>query len=147
LAAAEKAHLTEIIDRRLHRDPHHLALAMRLLDLGMRHLDEVGILQHGGEGIDQVGIGHFLCGIVEARMRIELGIEVVMAQPLELVEVFVVIDRGQEAADLAELLPFRRAGERSMLDQRVEQVRLAHRDELVPLVGRAARIIRRHCTG
>jgi hypothetical protein len=77
---------------------------------------------------------------------VELGVEVevVVAQPLELVEIFVVVDRRQETADLAELLALLLAAERPMLDQRIEQVGFADGDELIA-VGRAARLGGRHC--
>jgi len=41
------------------------------------------------------------------------------------------IDRRQNLADAAELLPLGYAGKRSMLNQRVEQVSLANGNELV----------------
>jgi hypothetical protein len=86
-----------------------------LRDLGVRHLDELRALEHGGEGIDQVRIGFLERGGVEARVRVDLGVEVeiVVAQPLELAEIFVMIDRRERTTDLAEFLPLCRAGERS----------------------------------
>jgi hypothetical protein len=82
-------------------------------------------------------------------MRLDLGIEieVVVAQPLEPLEIFVMINRCQQAADLAEVgaLPF--AAERSALDQGVDELGLADRDEPLVLGRRAgaARAVRRHC--
>ena len=78
------------------------ALAVRALDLLMRHLDEVGALEHGVSELDQLRIGAIDASRVEARVRIELRIEIVIGVPqfLEPVEIFVVIDRRQHPADL-----------------------------------------------
>ena len=93
-------------------------------------------------------VGTLERGVVEAPVRVELGIEIVVivAQPLEPGEIFVVIDRGEQAADLPELLALVLAREMAVLDQRVENVGLADRDELVPVRGRAVvvAVIRRH---
>jgi len=152
VAAPEEAHLAEVVERGGHLDPHGLALAMRLLDLGVRQLDEVRALEHRGEALDQIGVSLLDDRPVEVRVRVELGIEieVVVAQPLELVEIFVVIDRRQEAADVPELLALLLAAERAVLDQRIEDVGLADRDELVALavavlVGTWCRLGCRHC--
>ncbi len=133
VAAAEEADLAEIVDRRLDLHAHHLALAVRLLDLGKGHFDEVGALEHGGERFDQIGVMALERGVVDARRRCELGIEVEIGvtQLLELVEILVVIDRRQQPADLAELAALLLAAEGAMLDQRVENVGLADGDELV----------------
>ena len=114
-------------------------------------------LEHGGEGFHQPRIGVRDRRGIEARTRIELGIEVVIVvtQPLELVEILVVIDRRQKPADLAELLALPLAAERPVLDQRCEQIGLADGDELVAVVvgapvlvlllGGAASLGCRHC--
>jgi hypothetical protein len=69
-------------------------------------------------------------------MRLELGIEVevVVAQPFELREILIVIDCGEQAADLAESVALR-LGEAAVVDQGVENVGLANRDEMIPIVG------------
>ena len=68
--------------------------------------------------------------MVEARMRLELGIEVeiIVAQPFQLAEIFIVIDGGEEPADLAKSR-VRLVGQLAVVDQGVENVGLADRDE------------------
>ena len=57
LAAAEEAHVAEIFERRPVSTVHRDALAVRALDLLVRHLDEIGALEHGGQRLDQLRIG------------------------------------------------------------------------------------------
>ena len=57
LAAAEEAHVAEILERRPDLDLHFDALAMRALDLLVRHFDEIGALEHGGEQLEELRIG------------------------------------------------------------------------------------------
>ena len=75
-------------------------------------------------------------------MRVALGleIEVIVAQPLELTERLIMIDRRQNPADLAKLLALGVA-KRAMLDQRVEQLGFANGYELV-----ARAVALAHCT-
>ena len=70
-------------------------------------------------------------------MRLELGIEVeiIVAQPFQLAEIFIVIDGGEEPADLAEAVALRLVGQLAVVDQGVEKVGLADRDEMIPIVG------------
>jgi len=137
VAAPEEPHLAEIIERRHDLDPHGGSPAMRLLDLRVRELDEARVREHGRERGHEVRIGIFERGTVEARMRLELGIEVeiVVAQPLECTEIFVVIDGGDEPADLTEAVALRVVGEMAVVDQGVEDVGLADRDEMFPIAG------------
>jgi hypothetical protein len=84
-------------------------------------------------------------------MWLELGIEVevVVAQPFELGEIFVVVDGGEPAADLAEAVALRVIGELAVVEQGVQHVGLADRDELIPIVGsvRVRAIGRARCHG
>jgi hypothetical protein len=66
------------------------------------------------------------------------GIEVVIvpAQHFEALEIFVMIDRAQHAAHLAKLRLERVVPELAILDQRIQNVALADRDELIPPFGR-----------
>ena len=72
-------------------------------------------------------------------MRIDLGIEivVVVAQPFQRFEIFVMVDRSQHPAELAEFFPIVVVGKSALLRQSREDVALADRDELV--VGAVAR--------
>jgi len=139
VAAPEEPHLAVIVERRLDLDPHGGSPAMRFLDLGVRHLDEIGVRQHGGERSQQVRVGSLERVMVEAGMRLDLGIEVevVVAQPFELREIFIVIDGGEQAADLAEAVALRLV-EAAVVDQGLENVGLANRDEMTPIVGRVS---------
>ena len=123
------------------------SLAVRALDLLVRHLDEVGALEHGGEQLDQLRIGAVDRIGAEPRVRGQLRIEIVVGVPqlLEAVEIFVVIDRRQHLADLPELLALAVVRELAMLDQRVEDVGLADRDEVASLVGGRGRAAVRRC--
>ena len=122
-------------------------LAMGALDLLVRNLDEVRAVQDLSERVDQIPIGAFDCGVVEAALAVGVGteIEVVVAQPLELIEILIVIDRAEQAAKLAELFPLRLAAERAIRDDRVEDVDLAGGNEMVPLTGAACRLVHHAC--
>ena len=106
---------------------------MGLRDLGMRQFDEIRIPGHAFQRGDQVRIGALVGAAVELRMRGDLGIEVevVLAQPLELREIFVMEDRREHASDLAELVMHGLAGGFVLRGQRVQNVGLAHRYEMV----------------
>lgn len=110
---------------------------MSAVDFGVRHLDEVRALEHQSEGVEEIGIGTLERVVVEARVRLDLRIEieVIGAQPLQPVEIFVVVDRAEQPAKLAELVVVV-AGERTVLDQRGEDVDLADRNELIAVGGR-----------
>ena len=104
---------------------------MGAADLRVRQLDEVGVREHARERMHEIRVGALERGVVEARMRVKLGIEVevVVAQPFELREIFIVIDGGEQAAELAELVALRFVGEAAVVDQGVDNVGLADRDE------------------
>ena len=74
-------------------------------DLRVRQLDEVGVLEHLVEGLHEVAVAALARRAVERGMRLDLGAEIVIvvAQPLERLEIFVVIDRRQHVAEPAEL--------------------------------------------
>jgi hypothetical protein len=119
LAAAEEAYVAEILDWCSDLDLDLDALAVRALDLLVRHLDEIGALEHGGELLDQLRIGAIDGLGAEPRVRRELRIEIVIRVPqhLEPVEIFVVIDCGQHLAYLPEPVALAVIRERAMLDQ------------------------------
>ena len=139
MAAPEEPDLPVVVKRRPDVDANDAVLAMGALDLLVRDFDEVRAVQHLGQRVDQIRIGAFDRGAVEARMAVGVGaeIEVVVAQPLELIEILIVIDRAEQAAELAEFLALRLAGERAVRDDGVEDVDLAGGNEMVPLVGAA----------
>ena len=139
VAAPEEPDLAVVFKRSLDVDANDAVLAMGALDLLVRDFDEVRAVQHLGERVDQIAIGALDRGAVEARMAVEVGaeIEVVVAQPFELIEILVVIDRAEQAAELAELFPLRLAGERAMRDDGVQDVDLAGGNEMIPLAGAA----------
>jgi hypothetical protein len=93
-------------------------------------------MQHLGQRVDQVVIGAFDRCVIEARVAIGLRveIEVVVAQPFELVEIFLVIDRPEQTAELAELISFRLACERAQRDYGVQHIDLADGNEMIPFV-------------
>ena len=70
------------------------------------------------------------------RMRRDLGVEivVVVAQPLERREIFVVIDRGQHFAEPPEFLAAGRIAERMLLRQRQQKIRPAEREIAIACV-------------
>jgi hypothetical protein len=122
-------------------------LAMGALDLLMRDFDEIRAVQDLRERIDQIFIGAFDRGAVEARMAVGVGteIEVVVAQPLELIEILIVIDRAKQLAELAELLPLRLVFEYAMRDDGIEDVDLAGGNEMVPLASVPIPKFAHHC--
>ena len=116
---------------------------MGAFDLLVRDFNEVGAVQDFGERVDQIAVGAFDGGAIEARLAVSVGaeIEVVVAQSLELIEILIVIDRAKQFAELAELLPFWFAAERAIRDDRIEDIDLAGGNEMVPLVGAARRLV------
>jgi hypothetical protein len=143
----EEPHIAKIIECRRHLQPHGPALLMRRVDLGMGQFHEIRIFEPGLEGIDEIAVGVRKRGSIQARMRIELGIEIeiLVAQPFQLLEIFVMIDGGERSADLPELFALDLARQRSMLDQRVQQIGFANRDELLARLGGITRCSNRHC--
>src|SRR5207244_9985553 len=87
----------------------------------------------------QLAIGVLERCSVEACPRVVPGIEVVIvaAQRFEAFEIFIVEDGAEHAADLPELALGGLVGELAVLDQRICNVALADRDELVPSAGSA----------
>ncbi len=149
VAAPEEPHFAIVVERGPDLDPAHDVLAMHLFDVRMGHLDEVCALEHRRERLHELPISALERGQIEAGMRVELGIEVEIgvAQMFEPVEIFIVIDRPEQAADPAEFFALLLARELPMLDQRVEDIDLADRNEMAAVVlgaAVAARIDRRH---
>src|SRR3954451_19361334 len=126
MAAPEESDLPVVFQRGLDVDANDAVLAMGALDLLLRDFDEVRAVQDFGEGVDQIAIGAFESGAVEACLAVgfRAEIEVVVAQPLELIEILIVIDRAEQAAELAELL-LGLARERAIRNDRIEDVDLA----------------------
>src|SRR5260370_13774905 len=91
------------------------------------------VLEHAYNRRDEIGISCLERGMIEARVRVELGIEIeiVVPQPLERIEIVVVIDSGKACADLPEFLPLCFARKRSMPDKRIQQIILADGNELL----------------
>ena len=86
--------------------------------------------------------------MIEARVRVELGveIEIVVPQTLERIEIVVVIDGCKASADLPEFLSLCFARKRSMPDKRSQQIVLADGNELLAPHRCAGRVSRRvHC--
>src|SRR5437763_280119 len=126
MTAPEEPDLSVVFKRSLYVDANDAVLAMGALNLLVRHFDEVRAMQDLGERVDQIAIGAFDRRAVEARMAVGVRaeIEVVVAQPLELIEILIVIDRAEQAAELAELLPLWFAAERAIRDDGIENVDL-----------------------
>src|SRR4051812_28998922 len=131
MTAPEKPDLPVVFKRSLDVDA---VLAMGALDLLLRDFDEICAMQDLGECVDQIAIGALDGGAVEARKAVGVGVEVevVVAQPLELIEILIVIDRAEQAAELAELFPLGLARERAIRNDRIEDVDLAGGNEMVP---------------
>ena len=89
VAAPEEPDLSVVFKWSPDVDANDAMLAMGALDLLVRHFDEVRAMQDLGERVDQIAIGAFDRGAVEARMAVGVRaeIEVVVAQPLELIEI------------------------------------------------------------
>src|SRR5436309_3475357 len=119
MTAPEEPDLSVVLKRSPDVDANDAMLAMGALDLFVRDFDEVRTVQDLGERVDQIAIGAFDGGAVEARLAVGVGaeIEVVVAQPLELIEILIVIDRAEQAAELAKLFPLRLAAELAMRDE------------------------------
>jgi len=81
---------------------------MRLLDIGMRHCHEIGILEHRGEGLDEIGIGARERGGIEAGVRVKLGIEieVVLPQAIEQIEILITIEFSENRSFLEKTASF-----------------------------------------
>ena len=140
VAAPEEQHLAVVVARRLHVDLHQGVLAMGAVDLVVRYLDEIGVVQHAAQRGDQLVIGAIEGGGVEPGMRgVELGaeVEVVVAELLEPVEILVVIDRAEQLAELAKFLAVGFAAETAVGDHGVENVDLAGGNEMIPLAAAA----------
>jgi hypothetical protein len=54
MAAAEEPHLAELLDRGPQRHSHKHVLTVASFDFLMRHFDEIGALEHGREGFNQL---------------------------------------------------------------------------------------------
>lgn len=134
VTAAEEADIAVVVHRRLDVDADDGVLAMGKCDLLMRDFDEVRAMQHPQERADHVLIGAFDHGGIEAHMTVELGIEIeiVVAQPFELVVIFVVKDRSEQSAELAKIFALLLAAQRSLLDQGVQDIALSDRNEMIP---------------
>ena len=141
LAAAEEPHLAEILERRLDSTRTSTSSRCARFDLLVRHLDEIGALEHGGKRFGELRIGAFhRIGLnAHARDQLRIEIEIGVPQLFQAVEIFVVIDRRQQLADLPETLALGVVGKAATLDQRVEDVGFADRDEVASLVAGAAR--------
>src|SRR5437762_9905883 len=75
------------------------------------------------------------------RLMLELRVEIVIvvAQRLELLEIGIVIDAAEQPAELAELFALAALLEGAVFAQRLDDVGLAHRDELIARVGAGRR--------
>ncbi len=130
--AAEHADIAIILDRRLDLHPYPGALAKGFRDLLMRDLDEVGVGQHADEFVAQLAVGRAqILGRAEL-VRIDLGIEVEigLAQPIELFEIFVVQDGAEHAGELPEsrLVGFVKT---ALCNEPVDDIRLPQRNDTV----------------
>ena len=76
-------------------------------------------------------------------LRIE--VEIVVAQPFQLLEIFIMKDGGERSADVSELHALRFARKRSMLDQRIQQLGFANRNEPLACSGPPLLAFCRHC--
>ena len=108
LAAAEEAHVAEVLERRDGLDPSASALSRCARSISVvRHLDEIGALEHRRPAARPAPHrrGRRRRGVNRAcadELRIEIVVGVL--ELLEPVEIFVVVDRRQHLADLPELL-------------------------------------------
>ena len=132
MAAAEEHDVAIIFDRRVDLDPENRFLAVGALDLLVRDGHEVGGLQHVGDRRDQVPIGVLDGSGIETCVALEFGVEVevIIAQALELSEILVVKDRGEQPADLLEPVGLGLIG--GLRGQRLQDVALAERDDVIP---------------
>ena len=147
MPAVKEPHLAKVVTRERELDPRRLALVVRPLDLGIRQLYEIGVLEHAGERAYEIRVSGRERSFAEARMRIDVGgeVEIVLAQPLQPLEIVVVTDGREPPADLAEACPLAFAAERPMLRQRIQQVALADGNEPLAAAGAAVGGGIRHC--
>jgi hypothetical protein len=136
MSAPVEAHLAEIAEPRVHGNAQHGALVMRVADLGMRKLGEVGDLEHTIERLHEIAVTALahssISGGALGHLRVEIVI--VAAQAFEHREIFVVIDRGHHFAQPAELLAAGRIGGGALLRQRRQDIILADREVAIARV-------------
>src|SRR5262249_37168173 len=117
--------------------PYPGALGKGFRDLLMRDLDEVGVRQYADKFIAQFLIGRIeiLCRTELVRIDLRIEIEIDLAQPIELFEIFVVQDGAEHPGQLLEsgLIGLVKT---ALRDEPVDDIGLAQRNDPVTLFRR-----------
>jgi len=119
---------------------HQRIVAMCAFDLFVSDLGEIGVVKRARQRNDQIPVGAFEGRRIGAAMTVALRvkIEITVAQAFELVVVFIVIDRAEQAAEPAEPVAIRRNVKRAVIGQGVQDVDLADGNEVLAFAVNAA---------
>src|SRR5262245_22712339 len=144
-ATLVELHQVIVVEWRAYMDAQEMTLVVCFLDLLMRNLLVVGLLQHGIERVCEVAalVGERTWSELALGFNLGVEVEIVVFELLEPGKVLEMVDRTKQLAEPTNILGLR--AQCALLHERRDDLALADRDELIAprrAITRAASCVR-----